>query len=145
MGDAGFMGGIVVEGSPSNDTSHVIDEARMALLLQRVANGAAAFTVREALELATRGSASVLGRDDIGVLAPGKAADFMAGGAVHDPLAALLLCRVERVSLSVINGQVVVRDGELLTLNIDEHIARHNAIAREMVARHPEADRFKLV
>ena len=154
MLDAGVKVGIGVDGSASNDTSHVIDEARMALLLQRVANGAAAFTVREALELATRGSASVLGRDDIGVLAPGKAADFigvdlntlsMAGGAVHDPLAALLLCRVERVSLSVINGQVVVRDGELLTLNLAEHIARHNAIAREMVARHPEADRFKLV
>ncbi len=154
MLDAGVKVGIGVDGSASNDTSHVIGEARMALLLQRVANGAAAFTVREALELATRGSASVLGRDDIGMLAPGKAADFigvdlntlsMAGGAVHDPLAALLLCRVERVSLSVINGQVVVRGGELLTLDIDAHIARHNAIAREMVARHPKADRFKLV
>mgnify|MGYP000337895555 CR=1 FL=1 len=146
--------GIGVDGSASNDASHLIDETRTALLLQRVDRGAGAFSVQEALELATRGSASVLGRDDIGVLAAGKAADLigvrldtlsLAGGAVHDPLAALLLCRVEQVDLSVINGRVVVRDGELTTLDVAAHVARHNAIAQEIVGRHPQPERFKLV
>lgn len=154
MLDAGVKVGIGVDGSASNDTAHVFDEARQALLLQRVKGGAGVFSVAEAIQLATRGSASVLGRDDVGVLAPGKAADFigvdlnslsMAGGAVHDPLAALLLCHVERVALSVINGKVIVRDKELLTLDVDEHVARHNEIAREMVSRYPVADQFKLV
>jgi 8-oxoguanine deaminase len=119
MLDAGVKVGIGVDGSASNDSSHVITEARLALLLQRVANGAAAFSVQEGLELATLGSASVLGRVDIGSLAKGKAADFiginlntlgLAGGAVHDPLGALLLCTVDKVDLSVINGRVVVQD-----------------------------------
>ena len=154
MVDAGVKVGIGVDGSASNDSCHVITEARMAMLLQRVANGAAAFSVQEGLELATLGSASVLGRNDIGSLAKGKAADFiginlnslaMAGGAVHDPLAALLLCTVDKVDLSVINGRVIVRGGDLLTIDLEKHIARHNEIAKEMVARHPEPERFKLV
>ncbi len=69
----------------------------------------------------------------------------MSGGAVHDPLAALLLCHVERVAFSVINGRVIVRDKELLTLDVNEHVARHNEIARAMVSRYPVADQFKLV
>jgi 8-oxoguanine deaminase len=154
MVDAGVKVGIGVDGSASNDSCHVITEARMAMLLQRVANGAAAFSVQEGLELATLGSASVLGRNDIGSLEKGKAADFiginlnslgMAGGAVHDPLAALLLCTVDKVDLSVINGRVIVRAGELLTIDIEKHVERHNEIAKEMVARHPEPERFKLV
>ncbi|MCU0508633.1 MAG: amidohydrolase family protein, partial [Anaerolineae bacterium] len=101
MRDAGVKVGLAVDGSASNDTCNVIGEARNALLLQRVAKGAAAFTVMDALSLGTVGSAAVLNRDDIGQLAPGKAADFigvklnrleMAGAAVHDPVAALLLC-----------------------------------------------------
>jgi len=154
MVDAGVKVGIGVDGSASNDSSHVMTEARMAMLLQRVANGAAAFSVQESLELATLGSASVLGRDDGGSLAKDKAADFiginlntlsMAGGAIHDPLGALLLCTVDKVDLSVINGKVVVEGGELKTIKLSEHIARHNKIAKEIVSRHPEPERFKLV
>ncbi len=154
MLDAGVKVGIGVDGSASNDSCHMITEARMAMLLQRVAGGAATFSVQESLELATLGSASVLGRNDIGSLAKGKAADFigvdlnslaMAGGAVHDPLAALLLCTVDKVDLSVINGKVVVQDGELLTIDLDSHIRRHNEIAKDIVSRHPEPERFKLV
>jgi len=154
MLDAGVRVGIGVDGSASNDSSHVMSEARLALLLQRVRGGAGVFSVQEGLELATLGSAAVLGRDDIGALAAGKAADFigvnlnalsMAGGAVHDPLGALLLCTVDRVDLSVIDGRVVVRDGELQTLDVAGHVARHNALAAEMVGRHPEPERFKLV
>ncbi len=154
MLDAGVKVGLGVDGSASNDSSHVLTEARQALLLQRVNGGAAIFSVAEALRLATRGSASVLGRDDLGVLEKGKAADLigvdlntvgMAGGAVHDPLAALLLCTIERVALSVINGQVVVKNGQLVTIDLPGLIERHNQIAVEMVARHPEPERFKLV
>jgi cytosine/adenosine deaminase-related metal-dependent hydrolase len=155
MLDGGVKVGIGVDGSASNDSSHVMAEARLALLLQRVAGGASALSIQEGLELATLGGASVLGRDDIGALAEGKAADLigvnlntlsLAGGAVHDPLAALLLCVVDKVDLSVINGVVIVRGGELLSLvDLDKLTARHNEIAAEMVSHHPEPERFKLV
>lgn len=148
MRDQGVKVGLAVDGSASNDTCNVIGEARNALLLQRVAKGAAAFSVMEALSLGTVGSAAVLNRDDIGQLAPGKAADFigvklnrleMAGGAVHDPVAALLLCPPHGVDISFINGRQVVVDGKLAGVNLEPVIARHNALAREMVARHPLA------
>jgi cytosine/adenosine deaminase-related metal-dependent hydrolase len=154
MLDAGVKVGLGVDGSASNDSSHVFAEARQALLLQRVKGGAANFSVREALELASKGGASVLGRDDVGSLEPGKAADFvgvnlntlsMAGGAVHDPLAALLLCTIDRVALSVINGKLIVQDGKLLTLELNRLVVRHNQIAAEIVSRHPTPERFKLV
>ncbi len=146
MLDHGVKVGIGVDGSASNDTGHIFNEARTAVLLQRVQLGAERFSVTEGLQLATRGSAAVLGREELGVLAVGKAADIigvnlhtlaMAGGAVHDPLAALLLCAIERVALSVIHGRVVVRDGVLQGLDLPALIARHNAIAADMVARHP--------
>jgi 8-oxoguanine deaminase len=146
MRDAGVKVGLAVDGSASNDTCNVIGEARNALLLQRVTKGAAAFTVMDALSLGTVGSAAVLNRDDIGQLAPGKAADFigvklnrleMAGGAVHDPVAALLLCPPHGVDISFINGRQVVADAKLVGVDLEPMIARHNAIAREMVARHP--------
>lgn len=154
MLDTGIKVGLGVDGSASNDSSHMLTEARMAMLLQRVLGGAANFSVREALKLATQGSASVLGRTDIGSLAVGKAADFigvdlktvsMAGGAIHDPLAALLLCTIERVMVSVINGKKVVEGGKLLTIDLPKLIERHNEIASEMVARHPVPERYKLV
>lgn len=155
MLDAGVKVAIGVDGSASNDTGHVFNEARTAMLLQRVKNGAGAFSIEEGLELVTLGGAAVLGREtEIGSLAAGKAADFigvnlntlsMAGGAVHDPAAALLLCRVDRVDLSVINGRVIVRSGELLTIDLNQLITRHNELAAAMVARHPVPERFKLV
>jgi hypothetical protein len=69
----------------------------------------------------------------------------MAGAAVHDPMAALLLCTVDRVDLSVINGKVVVRDGELQTLDVSTHVSRHNEIATQIASAHMEPERFKLV
>ena len=98
-------------------------------------------TALEALRLATRGGAAVLGRDDIGQLAPGMAADLIgyrldtlgfAGGAVHDPLAALVFCQPPQVDLSVIDGRMRVRDGRLLGVDLQPIIARHNAIARSL-------------
>jgi len=98
-------------------------------------------TAREALALATRGGAAVLGRDDIGALAPNMAADFIgvridsletAGGAVHDPLASLLFCRTPRVDLTVIAGKVKVRDKQLADADERALVAAHNAIAKNL-------------
>lgn len=140
MRDAGVPIGLGVDGSASNDGAHLIGEARQAMLLQRVGFGPDAMSAREALELATIGGAAVLGRDDIGALAPGMAADFVAfdlrqpifAGALHDPVAALVFCSPSQVSLSVINGKVVVRDGRLTTLELAPLIERHNALARTL-------------
>lgn len=140
--DAGVPVGLAVDGSASNDSSHLLGEARLALLLQRVRGNPAGLTAEEALWLATRGGAEVLGRDDIGALAPGMAADFIglrldtlgyAGGAVHDPLAATVFCQPQNVDLSVINGRVVVEEGQLLTVDLPPLIERHNRIARRLV------------
>ncbi|MEB2287318.1 MAG: 8-oxoguanine deaminase [Anaerolineae bacterium] len=130
--------GLGVDGSASNDSGHLLNEVRMALLMQRaLTQDPAVLTARGALELATLGGARVLGRDDIGALKPGMAADFVAynlkglpfAGAWHDPVAALLFCTSVNVSLSVINGRVVVRDGHLTTLELPPLIERHNALA----------------
>lgn len=139
---AGARVGLGVDGSASNDSSHMLAEARQALLLQRVAGNPAALSAREALWLATRGGAEVLGRDDIGALAPGMAADFisyrldtpaLAGGATHDPLAALVFCSPPMVDLSVINGRVRVRDGQLEGIELPHLVERHNELARALV------------
>ena len=143
--DAGVPVGLAVDGSASNDSGHLLGEARLALLLQRVAHGPvkgpAALTAREVLEIATRGGARVLGRDDIGVLAPGMAGDIVTvpldeiglAGAGHDPLAALFFCHVSRVRHSIVAGRVLVRDGELTTLDLPRHIERHNRLAAALV------------
>ncbi len=140
--DSGVPIGIAVDGSASNDSSHLLMEARMALLLQRVRGNPAGLTAEEALWIATRGGAEVLGRDDIGQLAPGKAADFigfrldtlpLAGGAVHDPLAALLFCQPPQVALSVINGRTVIEEGQLLTATLPQLVEQHNHIAHQLV------------
>ncbi len=141
MLDAGIKVGLAVDGSASNDSSHMLAEARQALLLQRVKGDPAALNAEEALEIATRGGAAVLGRDDIGALVPGMAADFIAfdlerldyAGAMHDPLAALVFCTPQRVDLSVINGRVRVKDGHIVDLGLEPLIQRHNEISREMI------------
>ncbi len=142
--DAGVPVGLGVDGSASNDSSHLLAEARLALLLQRVLGNPAGLSAEEALWIATRGGAEVLGRDDVGQLAPGKAADFIglrldaldyAGGAVHDPLAATVFCHPRNVDLSVVNGRTVVDQGRLLTLELPPVIERHNAISRRLVTR----------
>lgn len=140
MRDAGVPVGLGVDGSASNDGAQLVGEARQAMLLQRVGFGPDAMSAREALEIATLGGAAVLGRDDIGALAPGMAADFVAfdlrqpsfAGALHDPVAALVFCAPSQVSLSVINGKVVVQDGRLATLELSPLLERHNALARSL-------------
>ncbi len=135
--------GLGVDGSASNDSSHMLAEARQAMLLQRVLGDPGALTARQALELGTRGGAKVLGRDDIGSLRKGKAADFIGikldrpeyAGALNDPVAAVVFCATPRVDLSVIDGQIVVQDGHLLTLDLPPLVERHNRISKEMVER----------
>ena len=143
MLDKGVKVSLAVDGSASNDSSHMLTEARMAMLLQRVQKGAGALSAQEALEMATLGGAAVLGRDDIGSLSPGKAADFIAinldrleyAGAGHDPLGALLFCRPVNVDLSVINGQVLVEKGHIVGFDLERAIARQNEISQEMLKR----------
>ena len=142
MRQAGVFVGLGVDGSASNDGAHMVGEARQAMLLQRVGFGADAMNAREALEIATLGGAKVLGRDDIGALAPGMAADFVSfdlrhhgfAGALHDPVAALMFCAPANVSISVINGKVVVRDGQLTTVDLGNVVERHNRLAHQLVA-----------
>jgi 8-oxoguanine deaminase len=147
MLDAGVPVGLGVDGCASNDAGHMLNEARQALLLARVGrslepwgcnHGPAEMTVRDVLALATRGGAQVLGRDDIGRIAPGMAADIavfdtrglgFAGGAVHDPVAALLLCTSVSASWTVVNGRVVVREGQLATVDLGPLVERHNRLA----------------
>jgi len=143
MLDSGVRVSLGVDGSASNDSSHMLAEARMAMLLQRVRYGAEAMSAREALELATLGGARVLGREDIGCLAPGKAADLIGfrldcleyAGALHDPLGALVFCTPRNVWFSLVNGEVRVERGELVGVDLASLIARHNAISRDLVLR----------
>jgi cytosine/adenosine deaminase-related metal-dependent hydrolase len=140
MRDAGVPVGLGVDGSASNDGGHLLGEARQAMLLQRVASGTGAMGAREALEIATLGGAAVLGRDDIGALAPGMSADFVAfdlrtpafSGAAHDPVAALAFCAPPQVAWSVVDGRVVVREGRLATLDLGPLVERHARYAREL-------------
>ncbi len=138
---AGVPVGLGVDGSASNDGAQMVAEARQAMLLARVGFGPDAMTAREALEIATLGGAQVLGRDDIGALAPGMAADFIAfdlrqplfAGALHDPVAALVFCAPSQVALSVIDGRVVVKEGVLQTVELGPVIERHNRLSAQLV------------
>jgi cytosine/adenosine deaminase-related metal-dependent hydrolase len=142
MRAAGVPVGLGVDGSASNDAGHLLAEARQALLLARVSGDPAGLTAREALEIATRGGAEALGRNDIGELAPGKCADFVAfdvrgidhAGGLQDPLAALAFCAPTKVSLSVINGRVIVRNGYLCTVDLPPILERHNQLARQLLS-----------
>jgi 8-oxoguanine deaminase len=141
MLDAKVRVGLGVDGSASNDSGHLLSEARQAMLLQRAGGSPSALTARQTLELATLGGASVLGRDDIGAIAPGMSADFIGyrvdtpafAGAMHDPVAALVLCQPGNVDFSMINGRIVVKDGALLTIDLPVVLERHNEISRRLI------------
>jgi cytosine/adenosine deaminase-related metal-dependent hydrolase len=128
MRDAGMEVALGVDGSASNDASNLIREARLALLLARVREvDVTGMTAREALEIATLGGAKALSRDDIGHLAPGMSADFVAFdtqgnahvGAHADPVAALVLCETNGVEYSFVNGRKIVDRGVLTTVDYD--------------------------
>ncbi len=138
---AGVKVSLGVDGSASNDSGHLLNEARLALLLQRVMGDPAAMTAEQALWIATRGGAQNLGRDDIGQLAPGMAADVAAyrldtidfAGGLHDPMASLTFCGPFKADFVVINGKVRVQDGQLIDVDLVPLITRHNAIAKDLV------------
>ena len=137
--DAGVPVGLGVDGSASNDAGSLIGEARQAMLLQRVALGADAMSPREALRLATRGGAEVLGRDDCGRIAPGMRADLAiwdmtgveAAGA-WDPVAALVLCGPGRARDLFVEGRQVVRDGQVTSIDLPRVIAMQTRLARRL-------------
>ncbi|MEO0349799.1 MAG: 8-oxoguanine deaminase [Cyanobacteria bacterium P01_A01_bin.15] len=140
---AGVAVGIGVDGAASNDATHLLQESRTAFLLARVREqSAAAMTARETLELATRGGARVLGRDDIGYLAPGMSADFIAFnldtpafvGSHHDEVAALIFCQPPRVDYSFINGKKVIDRGRLVTVEMETLVETCNRLAAAMVS-----------
>lgn len=159
---AGVKVGLGVDGSASNDSSNILMEARQAMLLARLRLGLLPpegprkymflsqshpvranewMTAREALELATIGGASVLGRDDIGSLEPGKCADFFSldlgtvgyAGGLHDPVAAVLFCAPQSARHTVIHGRQIVRDGEITTMDMRPVIATHNRCAAKLL------------
>ena len=142
MLDAGVNIGLGVDGSASNDSGHMLSEARQAMLLQRVMKGGDAMTARETLSMATRGGAAVLGRDDIGVLAPGYAADIAAfntrgidfAGAQWDILAGLIFCASGNSNYTIVNGKVIVDQGILRTMNMTKLLERHNAMTIDLMS-----------
>jgi cytosine/adenosine deaminase-related metal-dependent hydrolase len=143
MIDQGVKVGIGVDGSASNDSGHMLNEVRQAMLLQRVCKDGDTLNARQTLALATRGGAAVLGRDDIGILAPGYAADITAfdrrtidfAGSDWDPLASLLFCGPVKANHTVINGRHVVADGQLTTMDMGQILERHAAMAYDLMQK----------
>ena len=144
--DAGVPVGLGVDGSASNDASHMLGEVRQAMLLNRLGTSpgvgeGSQMTARTALELATVGGAQVLGRDDIGVLKPGYAADVVAvgldrvefAGARHDPVAALVFCSPARVDHSWVGGSRLVEDGHVVGVDVGTLVEEHNRLAAVLV------------
>jgi len=140
MLDAGVSVGLGVDGCASNDSGHMLGEVRQAMLLQRVGFGPDAMTARQALEVATLGGAKVLNRDDIGALKPGMSADIVMfnlkqtgyAGAWHDPVAALVFCTPSDVAYSIINGRVVVREGQITSIDLPRVLEKHNHLAHQL-------------
>ncbi len=147
----GIKVGLGVDGSASNDGSHMLNEARQAMLLSRLNSGIkgasrsapdapALMTARQALSIATRGGAAVLGRKDIGSLEVGKCADFFAinlnrldyAGALQDPLAAVVFCAPVKADYTVVGGNLIVEKGEFLPLDIAKQTEKHNAASRRL-------------
>jgi cytosine/adenosine deaminase-related metal-dependent hydrolase len=150
---SGVRVGLGVDGSASNDSSHMLAEVRQAMLLARLRSALAGaslsgsdapsiLTARQALEIATRGGASVLGRADLGSLEPGKCADFFAvrldrleyTGALHDPVAAAVFCAPVRADYTVVGGKTIVSEGNPVTVDLPELIARQNRASSRLLA-----------
>lgn len=170
--------GLAVDGSASNDSSNMLLEARMSLLVHRIGSFASSssfaaaassssyappiwsssktvgisnrqhepcpMTAKQALELATLGGAKVLGRDDIGEIAPGKSADLVLinmnqigyAGSIHDPLAALLFCGdTQVVDMTIVNGKIIVENSQLMNVNAGELISEANKASKEMLEK----------
>ncbi|MFB6356492.1 MAG: 8-oxoguanine deaminase [bacterium] len=143
MLEAGVNVSLGVDGSASNDSSHMLAEARQALLLQRINYDEESITARDVLRAGTIGGARAIGRKDIGTLEPDMAADLIGidmnrldyAGAMHDPLAALVFCNPPKVDYSIVNGKLLVDNGEFLPLDINDLTQRQNKLAEEQIAQ----------
>jgi cytosine/adenosine deaminase-related metal-dependent hydrolase len=139
--DAGVKVGLGVDGSSSNDSGHLLSEARQAMLLQRVNLGADMFSPREALYTATRGGAKVLNRDDIGQIAVGKAADFAVydlkqialSGTWSDPVAGLVLCTPMTTSYTICNGKIISQSGNINNLDLGVYLEEHRSASERLL------------
>jgi cytosine/adenosine deaminase-related metal-dependent hydrolase len=158
--DAGVKVGLGVDGAASNDGSNLLVEVREAMLLARLKMGLLPpegprtvlstsdplratewMTARQALEIATLGGAAVLGRSDVGSLEPGKCGDFFTldlntigfAGALSDPVAAVVFCAPQPARHTVVGGRPVVRDGRLVTVEIEPVIEEHNRHVKALV------------
>lgn len=144
--------GLGVDGSASNDSSHMLAEVRQAMLLARLHSGVKGasrsapdapplMTARQALHLATRGGAAVLGRSDIGSLEVGKCADFFSinleqldyAGALQDPVAAVVFCAPLKADTTVVGGKIVVRQGRHVALDSLEQTKKHNQASKRLI------------
>jgi len=133
--------GLGVDGSSSNHGANVLAEARQALLLQRVKNGATSFTAEDALRIATLGGAKLLNRSGtLGNIAKDSAADIAifdlntieyAGAAAQDPLGALMMCHAQRAKFVLVNGKPVVKYGQIATVNLANVVAKMNDVVRK--------------
>jgi cytosine/adenosine deaminase-related metal-dependent hydrolase len=145
--------GVGVDGSASNDSSHLLNEVRQTMLVARVRAGMMGasrssddilnlMSARHALEIATRGGAAVLGRSDIGSLEVGKCADFFAinlsrleyAGGLHDPLAAAIFCSSVNSDYTVVGGKFVVKEGNLVNIDLPRLIETHNKAAQDLLS-----------
>ena len=150
---AGVKVGLGVDGSASNDSSHMLAEVRQAMLLSRLREGISGFslsndpsrrliTAREALRLATRGGAAVLGRSDIGSLEPGKCADLFAvnlnrldyAGGLHDPVSAAVFCQPVKADYTIVAGKTIIKQGQLVTVDEQKLIEKHNKAAERLLS-----------
>ena len=141
MLDTGVKVGLGVDGSASNDSGNMLNEARQTMLLQRVNSKASTMTAREALRVATKGGASVLNRDDIGMLVPGYAADITAfkrdnvdfSGSDWDPVASLVFCGPSKANYTIINGKIVVSEGQLTTISMEKLVHEHSKLSHDLI------------
>jgi cytosine/adenosine deaminase-related metal-dependent hydrolase len=148
----GVKVGLGVDGSASNDGSNMLEETRQAMLVARLRAGLMGasksgdeapeiMTARKALEVATLGGAAVLGRTDLGSLEVGKCGDLFAinlnrleyAGGLHDPVSALVFCAPVRSDYTIVGGKTIVREGQLVTLDLPRLIKRHNHASRRLV------------
>lgn len=148
----GVKVGLGVDGSASNDGSNLLEETRQAMLVARLraglmgasksgVEGPELMTARKALEVATSGGAAVLGRSDLGSLEKGKCGDLFAvnlnkleyAGSLHDPVSALVFCSPVKVDYTIVGGRVIVREGQLTTVDLPRLVERHNRAARRLV------------
>jgi 8-oxoguanine deaminase len=148
----GVKVGVGVDGSASNDGSHMLAEIRQAMMIARLRSGLMGaslsgeetptlMTARQALEMGTRGGAAVLGREDIGSLEPGKCADFYAvnlnrldyAGALHDPVAAVIFCAPVKVDYTMVGGKFVVKEGRVNSLDLASLVEKHNKASKRLL------------